>query len=311
MKESRQWSHPLLMATQVTSDTTLDLRPGQATAQSPGAVPVADSAQPQARRNYLAMPVFSGNMINSFTRRRIWLLAMLGLVVFSAVMFHSVQGKPTPAPLVAVVQPFYPPLRARDRIESWLPFTPRWAWTHTVVDTLFGKRTPVNVDSEAFVFDGAFNDKANELELGRPSYSTGDGGLTVWFLTNGEIKALRSRLETAGLGRAFRCRINTADGIGATLFMGESVVLSGVTNQVGVAQSYLPLVKATGTDLFTSTCVSEVRTNDSLGGESRSIHTNADFAVRIQIPPRLGIFMLKREPPADGRRSAGVVLDAL
>jgi hypothetical protein len=250
-------------------------------------------------------------MTHSLTHRRIWLLALLGFLVFSAVMFHSLQGKPTPAPLVALVQPFYPPISARDRIESWLPLTPRWAWTHKVVETLFGKRIPVNVDSEAFVFDGAFNAKASELELGPASYSTGDGGLTVWFLTNGEIKALRSRLETAGLGRAYRCRINTADGIGATLFMGESVALSGATNQVGVAQSYLPLVKATGTDLFTSTCVSEVRTNESLGGESRFIHTNADFAVRIQIPPRRGIFLLKRESLVGGGRSAGVVLDPL
>jgi hypothetical protein len=257
------------------------------------------------------MSVFSGNMINLFARRRIWLLALLGFVVCSVVMFWTLHGKPTPAPLVALAQPFYPPVRARDKIESWLPFTPRWAWAHKVVDTLFGKRTPVNVDSEAFVFDGAFNAKATELELGHPSYSTGDGGLTVWFLTSGGIKALRNRLETAGLGKAYRCRISTADGIGATLFMGESVILRGATNQVGVAQSYLPLVKATGTDLFTSTCVSEVRTNESFGGESRFIHTNADFAVRIQIPPRCGIFLLKRESVVEGRRNAGVVLDPL
>jgi len=261
-------------------------------------------------RNNLAVPVVSGNVTNSFTRRGMWLLALLALLVCSGVILRSLRGKPAPPPLMALGQPFYPPLRARDRIESWLPLTARWAWTHKLADTLFGKRAPVNVNAETFVFDAPLNTEATEVELGRPSFSTDDGRLAVWFLSNVEITALRKRLETARAGHeSYRCRISTADGIAASLFMGESVVLNGQTNPVGVAQSFLPLVNPTGTDLFTSACISAVTTNDSPAGQRIFIQTNAEFSARIQVPAQRGIFFLQREPQRG--KSTGLMLDPL
>jgi hypothetical protein len=249
-------------------------------------------------------------MTNRHTRLWTWGPITLVLLVCCAAISRSLRRNPEPAVLIALPHSFKTPTRTRDQIESWLPLTPRWAWSHTVIDRLFGKRKPVNVNAETFVFDASFSTETKEL--GRPSFSTDDGRLSVWFLTTGEIIALRKRLEAAPAGHeSYRCRIATADGIAASLFMGESVVLNGQTNPVGVAQSFLPLVNPTGTDLFTSACISAVLTNDSPAGQRIVIQTNTEFAARIQVPAQRGIFFLQRDPPAQSGKSTGLMLDTL
>src|SRR5947209_5775958 len=137
-------------------------------------------------------------MRNRYIRFCTWGILALVLLVCSVAVFHSLYRNPEPAALIALPHSFRTPTRARDRIESWLPLTPRWAWSNTVVDALFGKRKPVNLNVETFVFDTPFSNEATEL--GRPSFSTDHGRLSVWFLTNAEIAALRARLEAARTG---------------------------------------------------------------------------------------------------------------
>lgn len=249
-------------------------------------------------------------MSNRYDRFWTWAGIILVLIVCSAAIVHSLYRNPEPAALVALPHSFKTPMRARDRIESWLPLTSRWAWSHTLVDALFGKRKPVNLNIETFVFDPPFSSEATEL--GHPSFSTDDGRLSVWFLTNAEVAALRARLEAARAGHeSYRCRISTADGITASLFMGESVVVNGQTNPVGVAQSFFPLVNPTGTDLFTSACISAVLTNDLPAGKRIIIQTNAEFAARIQVPAQHGLFFLQRETEAHRAKSTALMLDPL
>jgi len=166
------------------------------------------------------------------------------------------------------------------------------------------------VNAETFIFDAPLN--AEAMQLGRPSFSTDDGRMSVWFLTNAEIAALRTRLEAARTGHeSYRCRISTADGITASLFMGESVVVNCQTNPVGVTQSFLPLVNPTGTDLFTSACISALLTNDSPAGSRILIQTNADFAARIQVPAQHGIFFLQHDLRPQPAKSTALMLAPL
>jgi len=232
-------------------------------------------------------------------------------LVTSALIGSALRRQHPPAPLLIVKRPFQPTSNVRERVERWVPPTPAWAWAHTLIDRLFGRRQPINLDVEAFEFRGAFATRQLEVELGRPSSSLMREGLFVWFLTYGEVTALRVRLENEPNLTGYRSRVSTADGIGAALFMGNSVVLSGVTNQVGIQEDYFPRVGPGGLDLFTSLQISQQATNNPNHFEPDQpavfVRTNADLAVRLQIPSRRSVFLLKRD--SLGGKSAGLVLE--
>ena len=202
-------------------------------------------------------------------------------------------------------------MRARDQVEHWLPRTAGWAWSHTVMDTIFGNRKPVNVNAEIIVFDQSSNTAPLDLGLGKPTSSLDEGRLSVWFLSTNGTAELRHRLAIASPGQTYQCRITTADGIAATLFMGESLVLNGVTNQVGVAETYLPLVDTKHVELFASGYICEAATNLSPWGTQIGIRTNGEFAARIQIPLQRGVFLLQRHQKAGVVTSTGLMLDPL
>lgn len=106
-------------------------------------------------------------------------------------------------------------------------------------------------------------------------------------------------------------RVSTADGIGATLFSGQTMVLQGATNQVGLQTEYYAAVHPTRTDLFLSAFLSELVTNEPGGSEAGvvDVATNLDLAARLQVPRGCGVVLLTRsEPPADVR-GAGLVLE--
>jgi hypothetical protein len=181
-----------------------------------------------------------------------------------------------------------------------------------MVAVVFGKRRLVNLDAESFAFDRAFSSRGVELELGPPAFVSRTDA-SVWFLTYAEIAKLRARLESAALGSSYRCRVNTADGVGAAVFVGSSIVLNGQTNQLGIHQNYYALVGSSRTDLYLSIQLSEIKTNLAprleLAQPTVFIETNVDLAVRIQVPARRGVFLVKRQM-LEGR-SAGLVLDPL
>jgi hypothetical protein len=232
---------------------------------------------------------------------------LLGCVLLLALVLPS----PQPEPLVVLKPPFSPPISLRDRIGSFIPRGGSWAWADRTLDKLFGRRRPLTLDAEAFAFKGAYTTRQLELELGRPSYALAHEGFAVWFLSWRELNDLRVRLENEPLCTGYRSRVSTAEGITASLFMGESVVLNGVTNNVGIAEAYFPRFGANGLDLFTSLLVSQLATNVPEhfvpNQPARFIQTNADFALRMQIPDRRAVFLLKRD--SLNGKSAALVLE--
>jgi hypothetical protein len=259
--------------------------------------------------------VFKLSMNNPVKRGWLPWIGLVLALMCAGVWLIAQPGAPAPAPLLLLQRPFSPSVRLRDKVESRIPNTASWGWAHNLVSTIFGKRSPVNLDAESFSFRDAFSSRPIEIELGPPAFATRGDKMSVWFLTYGEITSLRARLESAALGSSYRCRVNTADGVGATVFVGSSEILNNVTNQVGVHHEYYPLSKPNGTDLFVSVGVSRLETNvsPSLDGTRPSLYieTNVDLAVRIQIPARKGVFLLQRETLAKGGHSAALVLDPL
>jgi hypothetical protein len=236
-------------------------------------------------------------------------LALMASAVIVAMLFR----RPEPDLILLVRRPFSAPASLRDRVERWIPQNRRFGWAHRALDIFLGRRIPVNLDIEAFAFPGAFSTSPIELGLGRPSGLIRRDGLTLWLLSSDEVNTLRVRLENNPARVCYRSRVSTADGIGAGLFMGSSLVLEGGTNQIGIQEEFLPLTGRRGLDLFASLRVSQVISNDpSHFDPTRAavfVRTNADFAVRLQLPYGRAAFVLKRDPLVEDGTSSGLVLE--
>jgi hypothetical protein len=156
-----------------------------------------------------------------------------------------------------------------------------------VEQTLLGKRAPVNVSAEVISSPALLS----SLALGPPSFST--NGLEIWLLEAKPLKALRERFKSVpGLEVLSRPRISTADGVGCTMFQGESIAGGA---QVGVEFGCHVRTRPHSTDLMTSVTFSEMVTNAGvLTGSSAhtTIQTNLNVAVRVQIPEGSGLLLL-------------------
>jgi hypothetical protein len=231
-----------------------------------------------------------------------------GLLLLLAALLFAFRDKPPLASVLLLNRPLSPPVLPRDRLSQWIPPSRSWAWLNMVEDLLFGRRKSVNFDQEIFAVaqqDGI----ADSLGLGSPSLSR-SGTPSVWFLSHGELTALRGRLKPF-VERINRAGINTAEGIGTGIFSGESVVLDGVTNQVGMEANYFARIRSTTTDLFASLQFSELETNRLDGAKGQRLNvvvrTNLNFTARMQVPPGCGFFVLNSS--GAGKKGTGVIVE--
>jgi len=135
------------------------------------------------------------------------------------------------------------------------------------------------------------------LSLSRADYS-GDG-LQVWILSDGELQRLDQQIQKLpGTEPVSRPRIQTASGVPASFFVGQTVLLDGLNQAVGLSLQCLPRLHQDSID-FTSTlafteAVAE-RTNAPGSGFAEtpaSIRTNLAVRSRVQIPKGSGVFIL-------------------
>jgi len=130
---------------------------------------------------------------------------------------------------------------------------------------IFGKRKPVNIYGDLFDFSTqAGASVVSSLSLGAPIYSE-PNGFQVWFLGSEDLKAVRQRLkQRPGVDFLNHPRVSTADAVEASLFAGISILLNGVTNEVGLNMSWFPRVRSHSTDLFAMITLSEALTNQGV-----------------------------------------------
>lgn len=243
------------------------------------------------------------------------LLLIVLLLTCVTVVFLAVVRPARPAAFMVLRQPWQMPVPLRDRLTRWIPTTPRWAWAWRVEAAVFGQRKPVNLYADVVSLADSSHATLSSLSLGPPNFSD-TNGLQVWLLGADQLKALRGHFErTRGTDPLLRARISTADGIESRLFQGESVSLSGSTNQVGLALGCFARVRPDSTDLMAYITLSELVTNDTvaLGGPSPlsiiSIQTNLDAALRLQVPKGSGIFLFDRSSRDSSRKRIGVIID--
>jgi hypothetical protein len=221
--------------------------------------------------------------------------------------------EPAPAPVVILGRSFSRPLLLRDRLGTWIPASPSFNWARRLEDALLGRRKPVNIFAELFSLPHSDITKASELGLGPPRFSSSND-LSVWFLRDDELRTLHKRLDhLPGVEDISRPRIATGEGVEASLFVGQSALINGATNRVGLEAGFFPRVRRDLTDVFASVHFTEIVTNTAKPPAGRwpvlSIQTNLDLAIRLQIPKGSGVLLLNGGPmDANGKR-VGIILD--
>lgn len=198
----------------------------------------------------------------------------------------------------------------RDRLFSWVPITPAWAWAWRFQNALFGQRKPVNISTRFFALRDLPN--PHPFGLGRPTFSN-TNGTDVWLVSRIGLKQLRKSLEAAsGSTRLPAANFSTGDGIGGTLSQGQPILVDGVTNDVGLVTSFFPRVRPESIDLTAALRLTCCLTNQPSPASDtqpvRSVQTNLNLAVELQIPKGSGVFLLHHM--AESGTSTGVILDA-
>jgi hypothetical protein len=252
-------------------------------------------------------------MRNNGNRRGIvWVVCGGAVLLICVLLLRVLQHQAPLEPVLVLHRPVTHPVSLRDRVQGSIPRTLGWA--QRLADRLFGTRKPVNLNAAVFTAGEATVMQLEEFSRGLSAPVTSNGP-AVWFLEAIDVKKLRALLETGGTNQVCYGRITTADGIGAGLFMGQTVIANGSTNQVGLQTSYFARVGQETTDLFAEVMLSEAVTNEWQGASSNEsavyIKTNADIAVRLQVPKGKGVFLLQTPVGRESERRAGFLLDPL
>jgi hypothetical protein len=170
-----------------------------------------------------------------------------------------------------------------------------------------GKIKPVNIDTDILTLSKRFTPT-----FGTPTFN-GAGSLDatrlrVWLLDGTDLKSLRQQLKTApGVVFVNSPRMITGDGIGASMFVGETIVLNGATNETGVRVSYLTRVRHDLIDLTAAVAVVESVTNEPL---ALTLQTNLNVKARFQIPKGKGVFLLQSVPNWTNQGAMAVIVSA-
>ncbi|HEY5909348.1 MAG TPA: hypothetical protein VJA21_01955 [Verrucomicrobiae bacterium] len=246
-----------------------------------------------------------------------WKRAALLVVVLLCLAAGFILLRPSsPAPVVVLSRPYLTPSLMRDRLVRWVPATASWAWVPRLEDAILGRRKPVNIFADVVALPHSGRTAIALLPPNATTYSNASG-LRLSFIRAEELKSLRERLkQTPGASFVSHPRISTADGIGATLFVGQAVPLNGRTNHVGLSLDCYPLVHRRSTDLFTAVMFSEIITNDAIsaGGAiapTVSVRTNLDLAARLQVPKGHGVLFFRASPGEGIDKTFGLLIDPL
>ncbi len=235
---------------------------------------------------------------------------------FAVVLLSLALRRPAPADPIILGGPFSKPLLVRDRLAQLGPSSSAWTWLWGKADVIFGRRKIINIITEAVAApDSEGADLLSRLSLGEPDFVE-SGRLQVWFLRADKMKSFRAQLRgLPGAEILGAARFMTADGTGASLFQGESVVLKALTNEVGLKVDIFPRARPLGTDLIASLNYSRVMTNEnafSREGSSvteRVIHTDLEVAARLQIPIGGGVLLLNPHADEAGGKRFGFIIE--
>ena len=204
--------------------------------------------------------------------------------------------------------PEHPPARWRrmaDRGLAWLRFQ------------LFGPAKPIILQASVIEFKKPPTTSASLL-ADLPSLAThgpDTNGIQAWILSDVEMAALRRRLDqTPGAEVVSNPRVQTASGVQADFWVGETIVVGGTNGDVGLAWTCKPRPRRGGNELtsvFTYTQAVTNQTGAAAGGQATnviSIQTNLAVAAKIQLPEGSGVFLMRTGRGLAPGKTIGVLI---
>jgi len=244
-----------------------------------------------------------------------YVAGLVPLCVVVVMVFGSRSTAPV-EPVTFLLKPYRMPASRVFPLARWIPHTSSWSWLWRVKDSVFGRPKPVNLQISVIEVADSAQLIASHFSLAHPMAAQSNG-LRVWLLPDPELDQLRRQLKNDEANRFVNsARISTADEIAASLFTGETIVVKGSTNSVGLGVEVFPRVQRDSTDLTARILFSEAVTNLHLAGLEAtstagiSILTNLDVAARFQIPETGGVFLVNSGRAGTNGKSTALILSA-
>src|ERR1044071_1811000 len=224
------------------------------------------------------------------------------IIVVGIAMTHR-QIPPAPAPVIAMSKPYAMPATTLGLLDRAMPRGPSWAWLWKMRYAVFGKTRSIDLSSMIIV--------ATDLDLSavvlptRPDLAS-ENGVQVWRIKEADLKTLRQHLKEKPEQILASPRVTTGDRSQCSVYCGNSIVINGSAQQVGVSADLLPSIRKDTVDLTAVFCCSEPITN--LAG-AVSIRTNFDFGGRFQISRDVsGVFVLSAPTRSAEEKRIAVLL---
>jgi len=234
-------------------------------------------------------------------RRKIVLCALAVVLVLVAILLYEPKRPPVVRLTVPEGWPSSTKVSLADRIARLKPM-----WLLRLQSQLFGPRRQVILESTLVEISERSAVELAELPSNPPAWQD-TNGLRVWIVhTNAGWKGIGERLSESAGRNQMRPRIQTSDGVQATLSVQQPMTNGGVPVLTGWVVGMLPRLQKASIDLSVTLMHTDLETDPaSSNGSSRSshLHTNGPVAARIQLTNGCGVLMIY-----DGGRRLGVLL---
>jgi hypothetical protein len=232
------------------------------------------------------LPARARRLFNSFIKllrpsRRLVLLCVLLLCALIA----FVQRDDPQLPPVTILDEYKTPITTRDRFRKTLG--PNRNWVNRAEETFFGKRKSATIATEVIRLRATLSSEfESALNLGRPTYND-TNGFKVWFLGPKPLKQFRGdTLAARNMEVVSRPRLYVADGMGASMHIGQAVPgPTGMAN-IGFGIQCSILIRDDSTEMM-------MNLENSYQPRDTTIHTNLDINVRLNIPNGKGVLLVQ------------------
>jgi hypothetical protein len=218
---------------------------------------------------------------------RLRLLTLAGVTVLLACALISFFRQPeTEAiePVTILSGPFVLPVMPRDRFASTLGRNR--PWVARAERAFFGERKPVKISTDIVrLRASAFTNFEAALNSSTPTFNQ-TNALKVWFLSENQLKEFGPRiLQTPGTAMLTNPQLLMADGMGGSIFTGQSVPINGKLTEVGFSMRCATIVHKDSTEMLTEIVQSEL--------SGATVKTNLEINAHLNVPKGKGILLVK------------------
>jgi hypothetical protein len=242
---------------------------------------------------------------------------MLGLFLIAVILLATRRAPAERLPPVTILsEPYIIPVTPRDRFALTFPNS---RFVARLENAFFGPRKPINIKTKVFSLSndqGSNFNSSKTLSLGEPTFSNATG-LQIWFLGRAAFEqASHTLASTPEIDVRQYPSVFTAEGITSSVFIGQSIVVNGAKNDVGLLAQYVGSARDELTDLVAMIQQSEIQINqpsitNNLATNSVSILTNLNIRARLEIPKGHGVMLIQSSQNISSQKLFGVLIDPL